>query len=191
LLQNNFLSIVTIGTFNRYRWPLLSDFESSCEILKNEGIIAKVTIVSDQIEPEGLKLINKMSNINLVSDPGSDKIISYLKGADILLLIEGFDENYAEAIKYSISTKAHLYMFSGRPILIYSHKKAGIVNYASKFGWAKVINERNVNVIADCLKKIYLDHNLQDSLIKNGYKVAFENHSNSKNEEKFYDILHS
>jgi hypothetical protein len=29
LLQNNFLSIVTIGTFNRYRWPLLSDFESS------------------------------------------------------------------------------------------------------------------------------------------------------------------
>jgi hypothetical protein len=189
--NNNTLSIVTIGVFNEFRWPLLADLELACELLNNEGINAKVTVASDVIDFEGINLINDMNHVSLIPDPGSSEIIKLLKGADILLLIEGFDDNYAESIFYSISTKSHLYMFSGRPILVYSHKNTGVANYANKLGWAVVVSERNITILAKILKEIYLNNNLQEFLIQKAYKVAIENHDNLKTVDKFYKILHT
>lgn len=189
LTDNDTLSIVTIGTFNKYRWPLLQDFERCCEELKASGIKAKVTVVSDAIDPEGVKLINSMVHIEIHRDPGSTRLPALLKGADLLLLIEGFDENFAKSIKLSISTKAHLYMFSKVPILLYSHPNTGIVNYAKKFGWAYVVTDRNIVHLTGVLKNICLDKKLREQLIQTGYKVAMENHDVNMIERKLFHIL--
>ena len=188
--DKNTLSIVTIGTFNKYRWPLLKDFDLSCQELNSIGISAKLTVVSDFVDDEGIDLIKKLDYVDLQPDPGSDEIIKLLKGADILLLIEGFDENFANSIKLSISTKAHLYMFSKVPILLYSHPKTGIVNYATKFGWAVIVVERDISNLTVVIKNVYLNKKLRNKLIQKAHDVAIENHDVNMIEEKLYQILH-
>jgi len=65
-----------------------------------------------------------------------------LKGADILFLPETFETQKAQAIQYSISTKATFYMMSERPILVYASPITGIVEYAKRDKWAFVVDEK-------------------------------------------------
>jgi hypothetical protein len=132
LSNNETFSIVTIGTFNKYRWPLIGDLNKSCQSLKSKGINVQIQVISDLIESDGYSELKKMEYVRIYDDPGSEKLPALLKGADILVLIETFDKNRAEAIKFSISTKAHLYMFSRIPILLYSHPNTGISKYFDK-----------------------------------------------------------
>ena len=115
------VTIVAIGNYNRYRWPLLLDVNDACESLHIRGINVRLIVLSSFIEPEALKALSLASYIAVLPDPGHELLPSYLKGADILFLAEGFDEGFVSAIKLSISSKAHLFMFTKRPIIVYSH----------------------------------------------------------------------
>jgi len=189
LNDTNSFSILTIGTFNKFRWPLLQDFDDCCGELEMANIKTKISVISDSIAPEGIEAIAKMKHIEVYRDPGSPKMPALLKGADLLVLIEGFDHDFAESIKLSISTKAHLYMFSKVPILVYSHPITGIVNYAKKYNWAYVLTERNTAMLKNVLKQLLLDNLLRTQLIENAFNVALENHDINKIEEKLFKIL--
>jgi len=190
LANKDTFSIVTIGTFNKFRWPLLNDLEQCCEVLNLDGIEAKVFVISDAIDPDGLVAIKQMKNVEVRHDPGSDKLPGLLKGADLLLLIEGFDNDYANTIELSISTKAHLYMFSKVPILVYSHPTTGISNYAQKYGWAYLVNDRNLEKLTDAIKNLLSNKILRENLSTIAYKVAMENHDQKRIEKKLFQILH-
>lgn len=191
LTDAEIFSIVTIGTFNRFRWPLLKDFELVCRGLEDEGIKVKITILSDAVEQEGKEEISKMKYIQLHPDPGSDKLPGYLKGADLLLLIEGFEEEFVKAIELSISTKAHLYMFSKVPIMIYAHNNTGIANYAKHHNWAKVVSDRNRNTLRKELKSLLTNNDDRELIIQKSYSLAVENHNSGIMENVFLSILNS
>ena len=62
--------------------------------------------------------------------------MAVLRGADILFLPERFDET-AKLLKMSISTKVSLFMFTGKPIVVYSDPQTGIAAYATDAGTGK------------------------------------------------------
>lgn len=190
LSNNETFSIVTIGTFNKYRWPLIGDLNKSCQSLKSKGINVQIQIISDSIESEGYSELKKMEYVRIHDDPGSEKLPALLKGADLLVLIETFDKSRAEAIKFSISTKAHLYMFSRVPILLYSHPITGISNYAKEYEWAYIINCRNENNLTKAIETLLTDKNLRHNLVEKAYNVAMENHNIATIEKKLQNILH-
>lgn len=189
LTGEKIFSIVAIGAFNKFRWPLIGDLNKSCESLKSKGINAQIQVISDAIESEGLIEMKKMKYVRLHRDPGSEKLPSFLKGADLLVLIETFDDSRAEAIQLSISTKAHLYMFSRVPILLYSHPVTGISNYAKEYKWAHVINSRNEIELTNALVILLTNTNLHNNLVETAYKVAMKNHNITETETKLHDIL--
>ena len=48
------LTIMAVGNFrNRFRWPLLLDANESCRLLNEQGIPARVAVLSSAIDPEG------------------------------------------------------------------------------------------------------------------------------------------
>ena len=190
LSNNETFSIVTIGTFNKYRWPLIGDLNKSCQSLKSKGINVQIQVISDSIESEGYSELKKMEYVRIHDDPGSEKLPALLKGADLLVLIETFDKSRAEAIKFSISTKAHLYMFSRVPILLYSHPITGISNYAKEYEWAYIINYRNENNLTKAIETLLTDKNLRHNLVEKAYNVAMENHNIATIEKKLQNILH-
>lgn len=59
-------------------------------------------------------------HVDFLPLPGShDQLPAVLAGCDVLFLPGHFDTAYQNAIQLSLSSKAHLYMMSGRPILVY------------------------------------------------------------------------
>lgn len=144
-------SIIAIGSFNCFRWPLLLDLNEACDRLNGEGIDVRISVMSSAIENEGRQKLMEAKYIDLYEDPGNDALPCYLKGADLLFLPEGFDENFVDAIRLSVSSKSHLFMFCQKPILVYAHKNTGLAAYARDFGWAKVLSERSAIKLAEVI----------------------------------------
>lgn len=185
----NIFNIIAIGSFNSYRWPLLLDLDEACDKLNKQGLQVRLSVMSSAIEPEGLKRLKETKNIDLYADPGNDALPCFLKGADLLFLPEGFDEKFVEAIRLSISSKSHLFMFSKKPILIYSHKNTGIAKYANDFGWAKVLSERSIFKLTEVIKELISNKEATNNQIIIAYNLAFEKHNNNNVSNFFRQLL--
>jgi glycosyltransferase involved in cell wall biosynthesis len=170
-------SIVAAGGFDDSRWSLLLDLEEACCRLNQEGIPVRATILVTSISKQGFENVKSCRYVSLSEDPGHEKLPSYLKGADLLYLPETFNEELALAYRYSISTKAHLFMFSKRPILVYGHPRTGLVTYARREQWARVVDTRSVDLLYVALRQLLLDDGIRETLISRAIEVAMNNHS--------------
>ena len=168
-------SIIATGSFDDSRWPLLLDLDEACLRLNEIGIQARAIVLTTRISEKGFGKLKSCRFVKLQDDPGHDLLPSYLKGADLLYLPETFDPEVARGYRYSISTKAHLFMFSQRPILVYGHPDCGLVNYAKHEGWAMVVGERNIDMLVDSLHSILLDDVQRVEKIQIADKVVMHN----------------
>ncbi len=175
--------IACAGDFDNHRLPLLYDLDEACKLLEGQGIHVEVNVF-----PVNNIDAFKFEFIRIFDCPNHDDLISYFKGADILFLPERFDETVT-FIRYSISSKSHLFMYSQKPILVYSHYETGIANYAKTDNWALVVDERNISLLADSIKKLVLDKEFSNGLISNAIGIAEKNHSNEINQKKFLDNI--
>lgn len=189
LNTSDVFSIVTIGTFTCYRWPLLLDLNEACTKLNDEGIKVKINILSSAIEFEGLQRLKEAKYIEIYPDPGNDDLPCFLKGADLLFLPEGFEENFVKSIRLSISTKAHLFMFCQKPILVYAHQNTGIANYAIGSGWAKVITERSPIKLMEVIKDQINNNETAADDALNAYNFALRAHNNKETSQLFQQLL--
>jgi glycosyltransferase involved in cell wall biosynthesis len=184
-------SIVATGAFDDSRWPLLLDLEESCQRLSSQGIPTRATVLTMRVSEEGYRRIKSCRFVTLQDDPGHKLLPSYLKGADLLYLAETFDPEIAHGYRYSISTKAHLFMFSQRPIIVYGHPGNGLVKYADREGWACVVSKRDTELLTNKLILLLTDEDLRNKLIQKGNNVAQRNNSCSIIQDSFVNHLTS
>jgi glycosyltransferase involved in cell wall biosynthesis len=151
----------------------------------------RLVVLSSAIEPEGVKSLSVAQFIDVMPDPGNDLLPSYLKGADILLLAEGFDEGFVSAIKLSISSKAHLFMFSHRPIIVYAHADTGIARYAQALGWAKIVTKRSKQELVNAILQLAKNKKEAEKLVGKADEVVTKFHSHQANREILYEGLSS
>jgi hypothetical protein len=182
-------TIMAVGNFNRFRWPLLLDANESCRLLNAQGIPARVALLSSAIAPEGASQLAKASFIDIFEDPGNDSLPCYLKGADVLLLAEGFDEGFVSAIRLSISSKAHLFMFSQRPIIVYAHPDTGIARYASARRWARVVPRRDSKMLTETIRDMLTHHDEVSSLIGRANETARTFHTYDANHKQLFSAI--
>lgn len=177
------ITIVAIGNYNRFRWPLILDVNDACQELHTQGLNVRLVVLTSSIELEGAKALSTASYVDVLPDPGNDLLPSYLKGADILLLAEGFDEGFVSAIKLSVSSKAHLFMFSHRPIIVYSHAETGIASYARISGWARLITNRDKKGLVEVIKQLLENKEKTRSLIAKADEIVSLFHSHKANRD--------
>jgi glycosyltransferase involved in cell wall biosynthesis len=182
-------SIVATGGFDDSRWPLLLDLEEACQRLNDKGIPARATVLTARITEEGYRRVKACRFVELRDDPGHELLPSYLKGADLLYLPETFDLVIAQGIRYSISTKAHLFMFSQRPILVYGHPVCGLVNYARREKWAAVVSERSVDKLSSTLRNLLAIPQYASQLVRQADAVTERNHEITSNQNLFRQAL--
>ncbi len=187
----NIISILTTGFFNKKRWELLIDANKCCELLSIDGITARILVISSGIDENGLNVIKSLKNIDIINDPGNDILPQYLKGADINLLVEDFDEKRSRDIKLSISSKSHLFMISKRPIIVYAHPQTGVSQYAQEEKWASVVMNREVNELKNKILQIVINKDFSDTLILNAMKTFNKYHVDTQNQKLFLDSLNT
>ncbi|MGD0843138.1 MAG: glycosyltransferase, partial [Geobacteraceae bacterium] len=182
-------TIVAVGYFNKYRWPLLLDVDVCCRLLADQGIHARMAVLSSGIDLEGTCELVKCSYIDILPDPGNDLLPSYLKGADLLLLAEGFDEGFVSAIRLSVSSKSHLFMFSRSPIIVYAHPDTGVAKYAAALQWGLVVSERNGAALCAAIRTILSDTDSADRLISRADETARAFHLREASQDRFLTAL--
>jgi hypothetical protein len=187
--EHGIVSIAVAGYFNNFRWPLLIDANECCRKLTSKNIPARVLVISAGMEKEGKTEIAKADFIDVIPDPGNDILPQYLKGADINLLVEDFDEKRASAISLSVSSKSHLFMFSQKPTIIYAHPNTGVSKYAQNNRWARVVAQRDIKLLYNEIHNILTDLEAAKTLV-NCAKDTYERyHLISANKKVFIDAL--
>jgi hypothetical protein len=182
-------TLMAIGNFNQFRWPLLLDVNESCRVLNAKGFPVRLAVLTSAIAPEGARQLAGAAYIDVLDDPGNDRLPGYLKGADLLLLGEGFDEGFVSAIRLSISSKAHLFMFSQRPIIVYAHAETGIAKYASAHQWARVVDQQDTQMLTSAIRDLLTNDNECRELITRANETARTFHEHDVNSERLLSAL--
>ncbi len=182
--------IVTTGVFNINRIPLLNDLEQACRILTDKSIKVKATVFTVSPHPDILRKLSGFRHVDFALCPTHDGLASILRGADILFLPERFDET-AAGIRLSVSSKAHLFMFSGRPIVVYSSPVTGISRYAKEDGWAAVVDHQDPLQLAQVFERLMKDDVYRQQLIDKACKTAINNHDLASNQLSFSKMVHA
>jgi glycosyltransferase involved in cell wall biosynthesis len=180
--------IVCTGNFDRHRWPLLGDLDQACEILNVKGLDVRATVFPVNLPSGTASPANDFRHVHFEPCPSHTGLVSFLRGADILFLPERFDET-VKLIRLSVSSKAHLFMFSGRPIVVYSDPVTGIVRYAKEDGWAAVVDRRDPHLLADTFERLITDENERERLIAGAGCVAMKNHHLPIIQDSFCELL--
>lgn len=180
--------IVCAGDFDRHRLPLVADLNQACEILQGKGYNFHATVFPVNPISELSAYANQYRYVDFQPCPLHNGLMAVLRGADILFLPERFDET-SGLIKVSISTKAHLFMFAGKPIVVYSDPETGITRYAKEEGWAAVMDRRDPLLLAQTFERLITDGDERRRLIAVARRTAMKNHYLPVIQSSFFDLL--
>ncbi len=112
-----------------------------------------------------------------------------LGSADFMVLPYDFAKGPLKYIKYSMPTKASEYMISGTPVIVFGPRETALVKYAQKEGWAKVIVENEVEVVANALRELFQNKEERRRIAQNAIQVAERNHDSYKISTDFQNII--
>lgn len=171
-VDDNPIIIGYSGSLYLGRTACLLDLLRSCKLLKHK---LKIRIYCKSLPVDTPNELVNSENVEFLPLPSHDDLPKYLIECDILFLPESFDPAHKKAIELSLSTKCHLYMMSGRPILVYGPDWSGTVDYARRFGWGIVVDKRDEKVLLQGISKALSKENAKE-IVEKGYSVAKMNH---------------
>jgi hypothetical protein len=82
-------------------------------------------------------------------------------------------------------------MMSQQPILVYGSQQAGVVDYAKRDGWAFVIDQRQIDLLTDALRKLIMDKDFSTKLIETAYNISLKNHDEEIVRKEFLKAIQS
>lgn len=149
-------TILYVGGLGHRRYEAIRDLNDVVERFAGRLGQMRIRVLCGGIPKETPSDILNAAAVEFGPLPSHNELPSVLVGATILFLPESFTENPA-AIEYSLSTKAHLYMESGRPLLVYGPAYSGTIEYAASEGWGVVVQERDQAALAKGLESVLTD----------------------------------
>jgi glycosyltransferase involved in cell wall biosynthesis len=111
--------------------------------------------------------------------------------ADFLYLPYDFSKESIRFIKYSMPTKAPEYMMSGTPVIVFGPGETSLVQDALQNGWAKVVTENNITLLAEAVKELVADAGLRRQTAGNAIRLAETNFNSVKIRNDFRNIMYS
>lgn len=172
------VKVIYSGSLALDRWRGILELSNAAAILSRKGLMLTIDVYAPYIPPEAAALEGSFGVALHKAVPDSE-VPALLASADILFLPESFDSAIRSYTKFSVSTKAHLYMMSGRVSLVYGPPEIGTVEYAKGAGWGYVVDEQNVDALVDAVGSIAKDPELRSSLLNNARRTVQKNHSDS------------
>ena len=189
LTQEGVISIVYSGGLYLDRWKALLDLAKVAKELTENGLATRIFVFTPGVPAEAVPEFRKFPLLTIRGALRDEDVPGILKGADILFLPESFDARIARYIKYSISTKAHLYMMSERPALVYGPEEVAVVAYAKEEKWGYVVGRRDLQELRNAVHQLATNESVRDEIVKRGREVVYKNHEATVIREKFRQAL--
>jgi len=112
-----------------------------------------------------------------------------LMTADILFLPFSFRDDERFATAQAFPSKTADYLKSGRPILIFAPPYSSLVRYAQEFGFAEIVDEPNVEKLAQSIARIWNSEEYRQELAINSRATLNANHDINKQRNEFKALL--
>jgi hypothetical protein len=183
------VGIVYSGSLALDRWKALVELATVAEILRGDGFSITITAYAPFIPKEAGGKLAKMPTLSLCGALPDGHVPHVLSTAKVLFLPESFEPMMRSYTRLSVSTKAHLYMMSGRPILVYGPPEIGTVDYARREKWGYVVDRQGLEPLAIALKRMLTERDLCDTLVKRGFEVAARNHDGKTVRKRLHSAL--
>lgn len=114
---------------------------------------------------------------HIESIPVHEQIPETLAQADLLFLGETYNPFWMDYVSLAVSSKTHIYMMTGHPIIVYGPEWAGVVEYAKQGGFSLVVQAPNLQELKKEIFKLYNDSGeIRQSLKINSEKSIKLNH---------------
>ena len=180
--------IAFTGSLGLRRYEAIDDLVVAIKSLKLEGMAVAVRVYSSGMPKELPDTLRSAPEVTFLPLPSHEALPSVLAEADVLFLPESFSVEPG-MIELSISTKCHLYMMSGRPILVYGPPFSGTIDYALNEGWAAVVCERNPIQLRATLARLLTDSPRVEELSRRASAVVARNHDMASSRTAFLETL--
>ena len=180
--------IVYAGSLGHRRYEAIQDLIEAARLIKELAGRFEVVVYSVDVPGDIATRLLNLPELKMAPLPNHDTLPTVLSEATILLLPESFGET-REAIEYSVSTKAHLFMMSGCPVLVYGPAYSGTVDYAIRGGWGFVVAERSVDMLREALKEILAKTTEMHWMRRNAEFCILNHHDLTTGRERFLRIL--
>jgi glycosyltransferase involved in cell wall biosynthesis len=182
--------IVYTGTLALRRYEALQDLLVVVRLLQNNNQQIKIEVYCSGLPKDIPKELLDAPEIEFLPLPSHNEMPGILASASVLFLPESFTVA-PELIEYAISSKAHLYMMSGRPILVYGPVHSGTVEYSAREGWGLVVTERNVSKLKDALVEMIEGGERMLQLRSNAEECIKRHHDLTIGQNRFRKMLTS
>jgi glycosyltransferase involved in cell wall biosynthesis len=180
--------IVYTGSIGMRRYEAIQDLLHVVRSFQDHTASIQIMVYCPGLPKDTPQELFDSPEVKLLPLPKHDELPSILASASILFLPESF--NVApELIEYAISSKAHLYMMSGRPILAYGPIYSGTLEYALQGGWAAVVTDRNQDALKSSLWKLLNDRTWKADLGRKAVTCINNNHDLLEGRETFRMLL--
>jgi glycosyltransferase involved in cell wall biosynthesis len=180
--------IIYTGGLGLRRYEAIQDLLYAVRLIDFLKDDIRIIIYSDGIPKDMPDELLHSSEIEYHPLPEHKMLPSTLVDASLLFLPESFNENRS-LIEFSISTKAHLYMMSNRPVLVYGPSYSGTVDYADRDGWGLVVSERNISMLKDALIEIFTASTQVKEMLLRAKKCIKNNHDHEIGKKIFYNYI--
>jgi glycosyltransferase involved in cell wall biosynthesis len=182
--KTGIIQIVYSGDLGLGRWESLLELSAAIEPLVTEKLKIEIVAYAPFVPVEASELIKEARSIRIDAPPKNEDVPGVLCDADILFLPESFEAQTRAYTKLSVSTKAHLYMMSERPVLVYGPPEIGTVEYATREGWGFVVSEKSINALREAVRSLINDASLRERLVSTAKRIAMRNHDGVTIREK-------
>lgn len=126
------------------------DIANAIEYINKKGkYYIEFQIQSYSISSKNIKKLNKYKCVKINPAVEYAELPYKYSSIDFLVIPMDFNKKGMEYLKYSMLTKASEFMISGTPIILYAPVCMAMVRHAEKFGWAKVISQKEQDIIVD------------------------------------------
>ena len=173
--KDNVIKILYSGSLALNRWKAIIDLSKAVQRLNKKGMRFEINVYSNFMPDEAADLFT-LDEVNIYSAVPDNKMPQLLAESHILFLPESFDDEYREYIKYSVSTKCHLYMMASRIVLAYGPPDVSTISYAKSDQWAAVVDQQSIDLLEEELLSICLKSELREKYLINAKNALCKNH---------------
>ena len=175
--------ICYFGNIRQGRYLSLDDIGCALRELNRDY---RLTVCSGQTDPDIVEVLNRNPNVDFCGSIPYEQVMEKTAQSDILVIVESFEPEHVNSVRYSLSTKAADSLASGAQILVYGSPECGVVEYMQSTDSAVVCTDRTQ--LPDKIRELMENEQLQKKYYENAVAVSQQHHTLENSTRIFREV---
>ena len=156
-------------------------------INESHGTDYKLKIYTGEKDPMFLSVFDNISSVELNGFLSGEAFETAMRGAQVLLHVEAFDEASVDRVRHSVSTKIADALSGGIPLFAYGPEDVSSIRHLKRHQCAVVAN--SAEELKQRLIELFRDTSFGKSYVINALKTAKRYHCAKENSDQLYSLL--